>query len=51
MNAYEKLMQRAADCYIRACNTVDVDLRLFWYNAAHGFESRAREIKLMEVVK
>ena len=51
MNAYEKMMQRAADCYTRARSTVDVDLRLFWYNAAHGFESRAREIKLMEVVK
>ena len=51
MNAYEKLMQRAADCYIRACNTADIDLRLFWYNATHGFESHAREIKLSEVEK
>ena len=51
MNAYEKLMKSAADCYIRACNTVDVDLRLFWYNAARGFEMRAREIKLSEVEK
>ena len=51
MNAYEKLMQRAADCYIRACNTTDVNLRLFWYNAAHGFEMRERETRLNEVDK
>jgi hypothetical protein len=48
---YEKLMDRAADCYIRAYNETDVNLRLFWYNAAHGFEMRARKIKLSEVEK
>lgn len=51
MNKYELYMQRGADCYTRACHTTDVNLRLFWYHAALGFEMRARNLKLSEVTK
>jgi len=51
MNNYELFMQRGADCYVRACNTAGINLRLFWYNAAHGFEMRAEKLKSSEVTK
>lgn len=48
MTKYEDLIKRADDCTIKAAETNDVNLKIFYTNASEGFKSKASKLTLKE---
>ena len=48
-NTYEKLMNKSDKWTQKAIETKDALLSKFYYNAAIGFEIKARKLKLSQV--
>lgn len=51
MSKYEDLMNRAEECEIKAAETKDTNLKLFYRNASEGYKIKAEKLTLDEALQ
>ncbi|MBR2909289.1 MAG: hypothetical protein IKC11_02955 [Clostridia bacterium] len=45
---YEKLMNKAKECFNKALQTTDVCLKAFYFGASKGYEDKAKNLTIEE---
>lgn len=48
MSKYEELMNKAIECYNKAGETNDVNLKKFYFNASEGYKIKAAKLTVKE---